>query len=123
MSVYKQPSGPLGLRKHKNIELQIMSVFYGKAHGRAPLDVQILESPQYSEVREAFRRVKSVKQAEIDNRKPDTFKLSKKLRENRRRNQHEYEEHIKNLASLQRRISSIGSVRLNTCLIVSLGKR
>jgi hypothetical protein len=71
-------------------------------------------SPKYSEVRETFRRVKQIKQGDIDNSRPKTFQLAKKINENKRRNQHEFEEHIKNLAALQRRISSIGSVSFVT---------
>jgi len=69
-----------------------------------------MNSPEYSEVREAFRRVNSLQKGSIDSKKPKTFHLSKKLNQNRRRNMHHFEEHIKNLASLQRRISSIGSI-------------
>jgi hypothetical protein len=61
-------------------------------------------------VREAFKRVNQLKSGLVDNKKPKTYKLSKKLNENRRRNIHDFEEHIKNLASLQRRLTSLGSV-------------
>ena len=51
-------------------------------------------------MREAFKRVNQLKSGLVDNKKPKTYKLSKKLNENRRRNMHDFEEHIKNLASL-----------------------
>jgi hypothetical protein len=57
--------------------------------------------------------VKHLKNGDVDNKKPKSYNLSKKLNENRRRNMHDFEEHIKNLASLQRRINSIGTVRIS----------
>ncbi len=58
------------------------------------------KSPEYSEIRETFRRVNQIKRGAVDNQKPKTYNLSKKLNDNRRRNMHDFEEHIKNLASL-----------------------
>ena len=86
-----------------------MNSFYG-GQRRPTLTEKIQQSPEYSEVREAFKRVKQLKSGLVDNKNPKTLKLSKKLNENRRRNMHDFEEHIKNLASLQRRLTSLGSV-------------
>jgi hypothetical protein len=86
-----------------------MNSFFG-GQRRPTLTEKIRQSPEYSEVREAFKRVKQLKSGLVDNKKPNTYKLSKKLNENRRRNMHDFEEHIKNLASLQRRLTSLGSV-------------
>ena len=55
----------------------------------------------YSEVREAFKRVSNVKKGYVDHKAPNTLHLAKKLNQNRRRNKFHFEEHIKNLASLQ----------------------
>ena len=76
-------------------------------------------SPEYSEIRETFKRVKRLKSGDVDTKTPVSFNLSKKLNDNRRRNIHDYEEHIKNLASLQRRMGSIGSVNELTVFIIS----
>eukprot|EP00357_Protocruzia_adherens_P030023 CAMPEP_0114992962 /NCGR_PEP_ID=MMETSP0216-20121206/12250_1 /TAXON_ID=223996 /ORGANISM="Protocruzia adherens, Strain Boccale" /LENGTH=151 /DNA_ID=CAMNT_0002356521 /DNA_START=29 /DNA_END=481 /DNA_ORIENTATION=+ len=63
----------------------------------------------YGEVREAFRRVSVVKKG-LDNGKPKTFKMSKKLSQNRNRKPNfEQTEHMNNLASLQRRLGNLGS--------------
>ena len=67
-------------------------------------------SPEFREVRETFRRASTCKGG-VDHRKPKSFHMSKKINENRRRNMFHFEEHIKNLASLQKRINSIGSVQ------------
>ena len=69
-------------------------------------------SPEYSEMREAYRRVNGLKVAAVDNQSPKTFKMGKLITENRRNNSYALEEHIKNLASLQRRICDIGSVNI-----------
>ena len=82
---------------------------FGNKH-RLTIEEKLFISPEYAEIRETYRRVHSVKKGGIDAKKPKCFHLSKKLTENRRRNMFHFEEHIKNLASLQRRLNSIGSV-------------
>lgn len=86
-----------------------MSSIYGKR--KKTIEEREISSGVYSEVRETFRRVQSLKKGAVDSKQPKSFHMSKKINENRRRNMFNFEEHIKNLASLQRRINSIGSIQ------------
>ena len=72
---------------------------YGKKNKKNIYE-QLQSSPEFSEVREAMRRVRNVTKGDTDHAKPNTYNLSKKLTQNRRRNMFHFEEHIKNLASL-----------------------
>ena len=83
------------------------------------IDPLLQQQECFSEVREVFRRIKDVKNGSkydqgsaVDNKRPVSFKLSKKLTENRRQNQYEVTEHVKNLASLQRRLSSMNNFQM-----------
>jgi hypothetical protein len=66
-------------------------------------------SPEYTEVRETFRRAHIAKSG-TDSRKPKTMKYLDSFLKNKKRNTYELEEHYKNLTSLQRRLGHIGSV-------------
>ena len=76
------------------------------------------QKEEFAEVKEAMRRVRDIKTGRnyhhagscVDRRKPETFALSKKLLENKRSNHFALNEHVSNLASLQRRLSSMGNV-------------
>ena len=83
--MYKQLGGPIGLRQNQQAELNLLNLIYGNAR-RPNLDQKYMSSPEYSEIRETYRRIKSIKTAAIDNKKPSTYKLSKKINDNRRRN-------------------------------------
>ena len=84
------------------------------------IDPVLHQKEEFSEVREAFRRVRGVSSGyeyrhegiSVDNLKPVTFKLSKKLTENRHPNQFALNEHVKNLASLQRRLSTVNNINM-----------
>jgi hypothetical protein len=41
-------------------------------------------------MREAFKRLSCLKQGDIDNRKPKTYHLKKKLAENKKKNDHSH---------------------------------
>ena len=86
-----------------------MGTLYGKQR-RTTLEGKIRLSPEFEEQRYIFKRIKALKSGDIDTKEPETYHLSRKLTENRRASQFSNEEHIKNLASLHRRIQSIGSV-------------
>lgn len=72
------------------------------------LNKQLLHSPEFSEVRETFRRVYHAKGG-TDNKKPKTMKYRDSFLKYRKKNNHDLEEHYKNLSSLQRRLGHIGS--------------
>lgn len=106
--VYQTPNVPLGLRKPRHFKKIMLGNLYGKR--RTTLEGKLKKDPDYAETRYAFKKIHSLKTGDIDTKPPRTFHLSSKLTENRRPSQFTSEEHIKNLASLHRRIKSIGSV-------------
>jgi hypothetical protein len=59
---------------------------FGKSNKRATLTDKFHTSPEYSEIRETFKRVSQLKNGNVDNKKPVSYHMSKKLTENRRRN-------------------------------------
>jgi hypothetical protein len=68
-----------------------------------------MNSPEFAEVRETFRRVYQVK-GDTDTKKPKTMKYRDSFLKYKKKNTYELDEHYKNLTSLQRRLGSIGSV-------------
>ena len=87
-----------------------MSSTYGGNKKRKTIEDREQTAPEYAEIRETFKRLQNLKKGGVDHHKPKCFHLSNNLSKNRRRNMHDFEEHIKNLASLQRRIDAIGGV-------------
>ena len=71
------------------------------------IDLELHKKPEIENVKELRRRLLDVRNREslFEESQPKTFKMSKQLTENRRRNEHELQEHIMNLAALQRRIA------------------
>ena len=71
-------------------------------------------------MRETKRRIKDIQAGRtyehygsaVNNKKPETFALSKKLAEHRRPNQYVITEHVKNLASLQRRLQNLNDISM-----------
>lgn len=47
----------------------------------------------------------------VDNSKPKTYNLRKKLSQNKHPNDHELVEHLLNIASMQRRMANLGDLR------------
>lgn len=82
------------------------------------INAELHEKTQFSEIRETFRRVKEIQQGKtylhvgssVNNARPTSFKMAKKLAENRRPNQFAVTEHVKNLASLSRRLNSMNDL-------------
>ena len=76
-----------------------------------PLDDQLITGLKFSEQRETFKRVANIKSGGTDSSKPKTFAKSKALQRNRAFNQnnHAQEEHLRNLAALQKRMNAVGS--------------
>lgn len=109
----------LSYKRQLPSEQALMNSYFG-GQRKPSLNQKLQSSPEYSEVREAFKRVNQLKSGLVDNKKPKTYNLSKKLNDNRRRNMHDYEEHIKNLASLQRRLTSLGSVSFHKLYFLGL---
>ena len=93
-----------GVKKRKR-HTNIGSIFQRKTLN---LNKPLLQRQEFSEVKEAFRRVRDIRQgrnyhhtgASVDNSKPGTFSLTKKITENKRSNQFHMTEHVHNLASL-----------------------
>ena len=71
---------------------------------------KLLYSPEFSEIRETFRRVHFVKGG-TDTNKPKTMKFRETFLKYKKKNNHDLEEHYKNLSSLQKRLGHLGSVR------------
>ena len=76
------------------------------------IDSLLHQQDNFIEVREAFRRVKEIKQgvsytkgSSVNNTKPVSFSMTKKLTETKNNNHYAINEHIKNLAALQRHLS------------------
>ena len=79
--------------------------------GLKKLDNDLIMAQNFAEQRETFKRIANVKQGATDHKPPTTFKMAKKLQVNKqaKANNYQHETHLKNLASLQRRIQHVGS--------------
>ena len=113
----------VGLKKDYGHDLKAKKRKKGASQGHTILtrkmkDISpiLYQQECFQEVKETFRRIRDVKTGltyelgqKVNNRKPETFSLSKKLNDNRRNNQFAVTEHVKNLASLQRRLSSLNN--------------
>jgi len=73
------------------------------------VDDDLIFNPNFGEVREAFKRVAGMKKGVTNSSKPKTYELGRKLSLNKKRNNFHMDEHLKNLASLQKRIGDLGS--------------
>ena len=84
------------------------------------IDPELHQLECFVEVREAFRKVQEIVSGRsyqhqgnsVDNKQPSSFKLAKKINANRRPNQYAITEHVKNLASLSRRLNSINNLQM-----------
>lgn len=81
------------------------------------IDPKLQQQDDFVEVRETFKRIRQVqagtgKESSLNNKTPETFALVKKIAENRRPDQFAVTEHVKNLASLQRRIEGINNAQM-----------
>lgn len=99
------------------IDLQLYSFF---KLNLSNIDIdKLIYSPEFSEVRETFRRAYHAKSG-TDNRKPKTMKYLNTFLKNKKKNTYELDQHYKNLTSLQRRLADIGSVSLINKFVYSL---
>jgi hypothetical protein len=75
------------------------------------LDNELILSHKFSEQRETFKRVANIKAGGVDHSEPTTFKLKAKLSENKKSKASLFQhgEHLKNLASLHRRMNYVGT--------------
>lgn len=71
---------------------------------RQNIDMQLRQQQEFEEVREAFKRVRSIRRGGsnypsngCDSSPPKTLNMTKKLIENRRPNQHDMNEHANEL--------------------------
>lgn len=75
---------------------------------------ELWQNPEFNEVKYLKQKINDMRSTSqsvvIDNAKPRTFNLSKKLTENKQRNEHEIVEHLLNIASMQRRMANQGDV-------------
>ena len=71
---------------------------------------QLIFSPNYAMVRATYQTIANMRGGHTDHKRPETYQLIKKLSKNKKPNKFHQTEHMKNLASLQRRISDIGNV-------------
>ena len=82
------------------------------------INEKLQQQESFCEVREAFRRIRNIKMGRtylhegnsVNNRRPESFNLIKKLGDNRRPNTHVVSEHVRNLASLSRRLNSLNNL-------------
>ena len=68
-----------------------------------------INDPEFSEVRETFRRAYHAKSG-TDTKKPKTMKFLDTFLKNKKKYDYELDQHYRNLSSLQKRLGSIGSV-------------
>ena len=84
------------------------------------IDSLLHAQESFTEVREMHKRIRDIQSGRtyeqgscfVNNKRPSSFKLSKKLNENRHPNQFLITEHVKNLASLSRRLSSVNNLQM-----------
>ena len=71
-------------------------------NGNQKLHEDLITNHKFAEQRETFKRIANLKKGGTDTSQPETYKLSKKLGQNRKSkaNTYEHEMHLKHLANL-----------------------